>query len=85
MLMKQIIIKYTNWFDKLAPWKQANLVILYENILGLISQKGLLVLTPITIDLITVQNTISKILVTILHTFIILETYIKQSRQKAWK
>lgn len=40
-------------------------------------------LTPITIDLITVQNTTSKILVTILRTFIILETYIKQSRQKA--
>ena len=42
-------------------------------------------LTPITIDLITVQNTTSKILVTILHTFIILDTSIKQSRQKAWK
>lgn len=40
MLMKQIITKYTNWFDKLAPWKQANLVISYENILGLVSQKG---------------------------------------------
>lgn len=42
-------------------------------------------LTTITIDLITVQKAISKILVTILHTFIILETHIKQSRQKAWK
>lgn len=42
-------------------------------------------LTPITIDLIKVQNATPKILVTILHTFITLETYIKQGKQKAWK